>query len=62
MALIDPDAARTMQLASDLMEARDVIRRQRRQLWGLAAALRTQQQAQVALCDLLDELLAGDSG
>jgi hypothetical protein len=58
--MIDPAAAQTMQLASELLAARDVIKRQRKQLFGLAAALRTQQMAVVSLTDLLDELLAAD--
>ena len=59
MALIDASAASTMQLASELLEARDTIRHQRRQIYALAAALRTQQLASTTLADALDVLLAG---
>jgi hypothetical protein len=60
MAVIDPAAAQVMELASELMEARAVIARQRRQMWALAAALRTQQLAVSTLSDVLDALLADD--
>jgi len=55
---IDPDAALTMRLSSELMDARAVIRRQRRTIWALVAALRAQQVAGAALADLADLLLA----
>jgi hypothetical protein len=60
MAVIDPSARQVMAMASDLLAARDVIRRQRKQMWALCACLRAEQQAQVALLDLLDELLSDD--
>jgi hypothetical protein len=60
VALIDPSAAQVMTMASELMVSRDTIRRQRTTIWGLVAALRASQQAQVAMADLLDQVLAGD--
>ncbi len=49
VATIDPDAAVTMRLSSELMDAKAVIRRQRRTIWALVAALRAQQVASAAL-------------
>jgi hypothetical protein len=53
MSPIDPDAAVTMRLSSELMDAKAVIRRQRRAIWALVAALKAQQVAGTALADLL---------
>lgn len=58
MALIDASAAQVMELASDLLVAEDKIRRQRKTIWQLVTIVRAEQQAKVALVDLLDELLA----
>ena len=62
MALIDPSAERLMHLSSDFLAAQDTIKRQRRQLWGIAVALRAERMKNVALCDLLDELLSASDG
>jgi hypothetical protein len=62
VALIDPAAAQTMELASQVLAAQDRIRRQRKVIWQLVAIVRTEQQAKVALIDLLDELLADLDG
>lgn len=58
MALIDPAAAQTIELASQVLVARDVIARQRRTIWALVACLRSSQRAQAELADLLDQVLA----
>jgi hypothetical protein len=58
MPAIDPGAAQIMNLSSELVEAKATIRRQRRALWALVAALRAQQVAGAALMDLSDILLA----
>lgn len=59
MALsIDPNAEATMRMASAVLQAQDQIKRQRRTIWALVAALRSSQHAQVALIDLLDQVLA----
>ena len=60
MAVIDPDAARTMHLVSELLEAQEAIERQRAVIFGLTAALRASQALQLGLADLLDTVLAGD--
>jgi hypothetical protein len=57
---IDPSVQQLMKVSSELMDAHAVIRRQRRQLSGLMAALKVAQQANVSLTDLLDVLLADD--
>ena len=62
MAVVDASAARLMQLSSELLEARDVIARQRRQLWALVAALRSERAASAALAELVDVLLAAEAG
>ncbi len=53
MALIDPSAGMVMQLSSELMNAQAVIRRQRRRIALLAAALRASQQSEAALAEVL---------
>jgi len=58
MSTIDSEAAVTMRLSSELMDARETIRRQRRTIWALVAALRAQQIASATLADLADFLLA----
>ncbi len=58
MAAFDPDAIQTMRLSSELLDAKAVIRRQRRAIWALVAALKAQQVAGTALADLADLLLA----
>ena len=57
---IDPSTQQLMKVSSELMDAHAVIRRQRRQLFGLMAALKVAQQANTSLTDLLDVLLADD--
>ena len=47
-------------MASQVLMRNDVIARQRKVIWQLVACLRAEQQAKVALTDLLDELLAAD--
>jgi hypothetical protein len=59
---IDPGVLLLMRVSSDLMNAQDVIRRQRAQLAAMAAALRTQQLGSAALVDLVDVLLADGDG
>jgi hypothetical protein len=61
---VDPSVLLTMKLSSELMEARDTIRRQRRQLLAMAGVLRAQQQGKTSLADLIDTLLpeAGGDG
>jgi hypothetical protein len=51
-----------VQLSSELVTAHDTIRRQRRQLLRMAAALRVSQQGNEVLVDLLDELMASEPG
>jgi hypothetical protein len=58
MALIDPAAGQVMELASQVLVARDQIARQRRTIWALVTALRASQRAQVELVDLLDRVLS----
>jgi len=62
MAMIDGSAAATMELASQVLIRNDVIARQRKQLWALMTVLRLEQQRSAALCDLVDSLLADESG
>lgn len=59
---VDPEVLVTMRLASELMTAQDVIRRQRRQIWGLAMVFRSERVASAALVDLLDSLLTDLDG
>ena len=58
MAVIDASAAQTMQLASEVLAAQDVIRRQRTTIWALVTVLRAERATSSALCDLLDQVLA----
>lgn len=59
MALsVDPDAERLMALASALLRERDVVKRQQRQLWALAVALRAERAASASLIDLCETLLS----
>ena len=62
MALIDPDAAWTMHLVSEVLTCQDVIARQRATIWGLVSALHSERQASQALADLLDSVLADERG
>lgn len=62
MAVIDPAALQVMELSSQVLMRNDVIARQRRQIWALVACLRAEQQAKVALIDLLDSVLADLDG
>lgn len=62
MALIDPQAAVVMRLSSELMDAQATIRRQRRRIALLAAALRAEQQSSAAMAEVLELVLAdGDA-
>jgi hypothetical protein len=58
---VDPAALQVMNLSSELATAYDVVQRQRRQLWALAA-LRAKQRAALVLTDLVDTLLADLDG
>jgi hypothetical protein len=60
VALIDPSAALTMRLSSELMDAQATIRRQRRRITLLAAALCAEQQASAALAEVLMVLVADE--
>jgi len=57
---LDPAIESLVHISSELLEAQDTIRRQRKQLWALVACLRAERMASTALIDLLDELLAAD--
>ena len=57
MAVIDADAALTMRLSSELMDAQAVIRRQRRRIRLLTAALVTERRASSALTEVLELVL-----
>ena len=58
---LDPAIESLVHISSELLAAQDTIRRQRKQLWALAVALRAEQMA-MALTDLLDELLSASDG
>jgi hypothetical protein len=58
VALIDLGASQTMQLSSEPLDARATIRHQRKVIWALVSALRSQQVASASLADLADLLLA----
>jgi len=51
-----------MHVSSEVLAAKDVIRRQKRVIWSLVAALRSSQQQQAAMQDLLDAILEADAG
>ena len=53
---VDPAAEGLMRIASGILRAPDMVRRQRRRLW----ALMLEHQRSAAMCDLADTLLAGD--
>ena len=57
---LDPSIESLVHVSSELLSAQDTIRRQKKTIWCLVAALRAEQQAKVSLVDLLDELLAAD--
>jgi hypothetical protein len=61
---LEPSTLLLMKLSSEVLEARDVIARQRKQLAAMAGVLRVQQLANTSLIDLVDTLLAepGDDG
>ncbi len=59
---LDPGIESLVHISSELLAAQDTIRRQRKQMWALAAALRAQQVAMASLTDLLDELLSASDG
>lgn len=61
MAVVDPSAEQLIGLAGELMAAKDVIRKQRKVLWCLVAALRASQQQQAELANLVDAILDADS-
>ena len=58
---LDPSAEQVMHISSELMQAREVVAKQRRVIWSLVAALRSAQVQQAALQDLVDAILAADS-
>ncbi len=57
---LDPGIESLVHISSELLSAQDQVRRQRKVIWQLVAIVRAEQQAKVALIDLLDELLAAD--
>ena len=57
MAAVDPAALQVMHMSSELAAMHDQVRRQRRLLWAMAAALRAERAASGALVDLVDTLL-----
>jgi len=59
---LDPAAEQLMHVSSEVLAAKDVIRRQKRVIWSLVAALRSSQQQQAAMQDLLDAILEADAG
>ena len=59
--VIDPSASLTMRLSSELMDAQQVIRQQRRRIRLLAAALCAEQHASAAMAEAL-MVLAADEG
>lgn len=58
MAVIDPSAEQAMAMASAVLAADSTIKRQRKVIWQLVAALRSSQRAQAELTELLDQVLA----
>jgi hypothetical protein len=56
---LEPGVLLLMKVSSELMEARDVIARQRAQLAAMAVVLRAQQASMTVMTDLVDSLLAG---
>jgi hypothetical protein len=59
LSAIDPGTVLLMKVSSELMDARAVIRAQRKQILALAAALRTQQLGMASMADVIDTLLSG---
>jgi hypothetical protein len=57
---LDPGVESLVHVSSELLAAQDTIRRQKKTIWQLVAALRSCQIQQAGLVDLLDELLAAD--
>jgi hypothetical protein len=57
MALMDPSATTVMRLSSELMDAQQVIRQQRRRIRLLAAALCAEQHASQAMAEALAVLV-----
>ena len=55
---IDPGTLLLMKVSSELLEARDQIARQRRQLLAMAGVLRAQQVGMTCMADVVDSLLA----
>ena len=61
-AELDESAERLMALSSELLRTRDVVKRQRRQIWGLAMVLRSERATNANLVDLLDSVLGDLDG
>jgi hypothetical protein len=59
---LDPSIESLVHISSELLAAQDRIKRQQKQLWAMAVALRAERMASVALCDLLDEMLSASDG
>ncbi len=59
MPSLDPDVGVIARLIDQRLSDQETIRRQRRTIWALVAALRSQQVASASLADLADFLLAG---
>ena len=59
---VDPDAERLMALSSALLRERNVVRRQRTQIWALVTVLRAERAASAALVDLLNSVLGDLDG
>ncbi len=57
---LEPATEQLLHLSSEVLTAQARCRRQQRVIWALVAIVRAEQQAKVALIDLLDDLLASD--
>lgn len=58
---LEPAVEQLLHLSSEVLTAKAQVKRQQAVIWALVAALRSSQQAQVAMADLLDQVLAGDA-
>lgn len=58
MTAVDPAAFQVMHMSSELATMHGVVRRQRRLLSAMAAALRAERAASGALVDLVDSMLS----
>jgi hypothetical protein len=60
---VDPGALVVMKLCSELCQAQETIKAQRRQILAMTAVMKAQQIGSAALVDLVDALLSdGDDG